>query len=227
MPSTTPPRRIAVLASGKGSNFAAVLDAIAERRVVASVVGLLSDKPGCGSVDIARQAGVPVWTASPKDFASREAFDESLFAELDRIQPELILCAGYMRIIADRFVERWSGRMINLHPSLLPDYPGLHTHARALADGVREHGASVHFVTPELDGGPVIAQARIAVRDDDSAESLAERLRPREHALLSAVTAGICAGAITWRDGTVAHHGKPLSAPLRLDHNDQLQELPA
>ena len=188
--------RIAVLASGQGSNFAAILSAIDAGRISGDVIALLSDKPDSGAVAIARAASMPAWSQRPKDFASRDAFDESLFSELDRIQPELILCAGYMRIIGARFVERWTGRMINLHPSLLPAYPGLHTHARALADGVRVHGASVHFVTPELDGGPVIAQARIDVRGDDTSESLAERLRPREHALLCAVTAAICVGDI-------------------------------
>jgi len=227
MPSMSPPRRLAVLASGQGSNFAAVLAAINDQRIAGEVVGLLSNKPDCGAVAIARDAGIPIWSSRPADHASREAFDESLFTELDRIQPELILCAGYMRIIGDSFVERWTGRMINLHPSLLPAYPGLHTHARALADGVREHGASVHFVTPELDGGPVIAQARIAVTESDTPESLAERLRPREHALFCAVTSAICDGRVGWANGQVSHRGSALRAPLLLDRNDQLAEQPA
>lgn len=215
--------RIAVLASGRGSNFEAVLSAVNTGRIHGELIGLLSDKPESAAVGIARDQGIPVWSQRPGDFADRDAFDESLFTELERIQPELILCAGYMRIIGARFVERWTGRMINLHPSLLPDYPGLHTHARALADGVREHGASVHFVTPELDGGPVIAQARIEVRDGDTPESLAQRLRPREHALLCRVTAAICAGDINCRDGGVTWLGRRLQAPLQLADDDRLQ----
>ncbi|MEZ5464977.1 MAG: phosphoribosylglycinamide formyltransferase [Lysobacteraceae bacterium] len=216
--------RIAVLASGRGSNFAAIISAIGAGQINGEVIGLLSDKPESGAAGIAHDNGISLWSQRPKDFANRDAFDESLFTELDRIQPELILCAGYMRIIGDRFVERWTGRMINLHPSLLPAYPGLHTHARALADGVRVHGASVHFVTPELDGGPVIAQARIDVRDGDTPESLAERLRPREHALLCTVTAAICAGDIGWSNGSVAVRGRAASTPLQLEGVDRLVE---
>ena len=151
--------RLAMLVSGQGSNFAALLAACAEGRIDGEVVGVFSDKPDCGAVARARAAGVHTWAMRPNTIAGREAFDAAMFDAIEAVQPDLIVCAGYLRIIGPAAIERFPHRMINLHPSLLPRHPGLHTHARALAAGDAEHGASVHIVIPELDAGPVVAQA--------------------------------------------------------------------
>ena len=212
--------RLAVLASGRGSNLAALLQAIAGGRIAATMAGVFSDRPGCGALALAAAAGVPALGLAPRGFATREAHDEALFSEVAAVQPDLIVCAGYLRIISAGVLARFEGRMINIHPSLLPRHPGLDTHARALAAGDREHGASVHVVTPELDAGPVLAQARIAVRADDTPRSLAERLLPREHALLVATVAHVASGRL--EPATGRFDGQPLAAPLRLGDDDHL-----
>jgi len=219
---TTPPLTLAVLASGRGSNLQALLDAITAGALGARIVGVFSDKPACGAIAIARGRGLHAVAIRPRDCADRAAHDEALFSEIAAVQPDLIVCAGYMRIIGAASVRRFEGRMINLHPSLLPKYPGLDTHARAIAAGDREHGASVHAVVAELDAGPLLAQVRFAVLPGDDAAALARRLLPREHALLVA-TAGLFAQR---RMQLHADHarldGRPLSAPLLLDAANQL-----
>lgn len=212
--------RLAVLASGRGSNLQAVLDAIAAGTLAARVAGVFSDKPACGAIARAAASGLPSVALRPRDFASREAHDEALFGEIDRVQPDLIVCAGYMRIIGAPALRRFENRMINVHPSLLPRYPGLDTHARALAAGDREHGASVHAVIPELDAGTVLSQVRLPVAADDSAESLARRLLPREHALLVATVGLLAQGRL--RLGAIPYfNGQPLTAPLQLAADGQ------
>lgn len=206
---------LAVLASGRGSNLQALLDAIAAGALKARLAGVFSDKPNCGAVAIARAAGVPALALRPRDYASREAHDQAMFGEIARVQPDLIVCAGYMRIISASAIRRFEGRMVNVHPSLLPRYPGLDTHARALAAGDPEHGASVHAVIPELDAGTVLSQVHLAVAADDSAGSLAQRLLPREHALLVA-TVGLLAEGRLQLQGGATFDGRPLRSPLRL-----------
>ncbi len=161
--------RLAVLVSGRGSNLLAILDAIARGDLDAEVVGVFSDKREAPALEHARHAGIPVQALSPRGFASRDEYDERLFSRVDVVQPDLIVCAGYMRLISDAAVAARIGRMINIHPSLLPAFKGLRTHQQALDAGVDVHGASVHYVTPELDGGPVIAQARVPVQAGDDA----------------------------------------------------------
>ncbi|KAA2284862.1 phosphoribosylglycinamide formyltransferase [Arenimonas fontis] len=214
--------RIAVLASGRGSNLRALLDAIAGGRVHAGVVGVFSDRPGCRALDLARAAGLPAVAVSPRGFASRAAHDEALFSEVAAVQPDLIVCAGYLRIIGEDAVRRFMPRMINIHPSLLPHHPGLDTHARVLAAGDREHGASVHVVIPALDAGPVLAQVRIAVRPGDDPASLAARLLPREHALLSACVGLIAEGRLQPDTECPRLDGVPLRRPLRLGDDNHL-----
>jgi phosphoribosylglycinamide formyltransferase-1 len=214
--------RLAVLASGRGSNLGALIRAASEGRLGASVVGVFSDRPGCGALEIAARHAIPTRAARTREFASREAFDEWLFDAVAAVQPDLIVCAGYMRIISDASVRRAEGRMINIHPSLLPRHPGLDTHARALQAGDAEHGASVHYVIPALDAGPVIAQVRLAVQRDDSAETLAARVIAREHALLCACVAWIAAGRIRMQDGGVICDGQRLARPLLLGPDDGL-----
>lgn len=215
--------RIAVLASGRGSNLAALLRATGDGRLPASVVGVFSDKPGCGAIAIARECGLHAVALRPRDYADRAAHDEALFSAVADVQPDLIVCAGYLRIITDSTVRRFEDRMINLHPSLLPRHPGLDTHARVLAARETEHGASVHAVIPALDAGPVLAQVRLDVAATDTPESLARRLSPREHALLVACTAAIAGGRARLAGGRWLFDGHALAQPLRLDAGDLLQ----
>ena len=207
--------RIAVLASGRGSNLQAILDAIAAGRLDARVVAVLSDKP-----DAAALLNVPPtqrWARSPKDFADRATFDAALGDALATFAPDWIVCAGYMRILGADFVQRFSGRLVNIHPSLLPLYKGLHTHARALEAGDTEAGASVHFVVPELDAGAVLAQARVPVLAGDDAQALATRVLAVEHPLLIATLQLLCQGRLTEREGQPQFDGHPLFKPLALD----------
>ncbi|KQY51057.1 phosphoribosylglycinamide formyltransferase [Lysobacter sp. Root494] len=220
--------RLAVLASGRGSNLLAILDAITRGELDAQVVGVFSDKADAPALAHARDAGVEARPLSPRGFASRSEFDEHLFSLVDAVQPDLIVCAGYMRLISDAAVAARIGRMINIHPSLLPEFKGLRTHQQALDAGVRMHGASVHYVTPELDGGPVIAQARVAIEADDDVARLAERVLQREHPLLVATLREISTGRITWESGGVHYGRRPLHAPLQLDDcNRLIQDFPA
>ena len=215
--------RIVVLASGNGSNLQALIDAIASTALRVRIVAVCSDKPDCMALDRARQAGIATWAQRPRDFANREAFDDALFTHIDTLQPALIVCAGYMRVISATAVQRYVGQMINLHPSLLPRHPGLHTHARALEAGDREHGASVHLVTAELDAGQVIAQARVPVHGNDSEDALSNRVRAREHPLLLGVVALFADHRLRTDGNAITFDGQPLDSPLQLDCHDQLQ----
>jgi phosphoribosylglycinamide formyltransferase-1 len=208
--------RIAVLASGRGSNLEALVEARDQGLLDADLALVASDRPDARALAIARAAGIAAIALEPKSFADRAAFDGALFAAVGEVQPHLIVCAGYMRLISADVVGAWLGRMINIHPSLLPAYPGLRTHARALADGAREHGASVHFVTADLDAGPVIAQVRIPVAPDDTPEGLAARLLPLEHRLLVAAVGLFAAGRVALDGGAVRIDGVPLARPLQL-----------
>lgn len=207
--------RLVVLASGRGSNLQAILDAIASGRLRAEVAGVLSDRPDAVAlqrVDAARQ-----WSASPRGYADRAAFDAALAEAVAGFQPDWIICAGYMRILGADFVARFDGRLLNIHPSLLPRHKGLHTHARALQEGDDEHGASVHFVVPELDAGSVLAQARVPVLADDDPATLAQRVLSVEHPLLIASLQLLAQGRVAEREGQVLLDGHPLFKPLTLD----------
>lgn len=218
--------RLAVLASGRGSNLLAILAAIARGEIEAEVAGVFSDRLDAPALEHACQAGLHARALSPRDFASRPGFDEHLFSLVDEVQPDLIVCAGYMRLVSDAAVAAHTGRMINIHPSLLPEFKGLRTHQQALDARATVHGASVHYVTAELDGGPVIAQARVPVEAGDDAASLAERVLRREHPLLVATLREMASGRIQWIDHRVHYGGQPLGAPLLLDHNDHLVPSP-
>ena len=212
--------RIAVLASGRGSNLQAIIDAIAGGRLEAELAGVFSDRPRALALERARKLGVPALAVRPGDFDSRADADAELFRQIEAVGPDLIVCAGYMRLLSAREVAPRIGRIINIHPSLLPAFKGLHTHQQALDANATEHGASVHFVTPELDGGPVIAQATVAVEPTDHAERLAVRVLEREHPLLLATLDLLVAGRITLATAPcgprVEFDGVPLSAPLQL-----------
>jgi phosphoribosylglycinamide formyltransferase-1 len=218
------PVRLAVLASGRGSNLRALIQAQGAGEIDTSIVGVFSDRPACAAIKLARDCGIPTFALKPADFASREAFDQKMFGEIEAVQPDLIVCAGYMRLISESAVQRFAGRMINIHPSLLPKYPGLDTHDRALAAGDKEHGASVHRVIPAVDAGAVIAQVRVPVLADDNKDSLAQRVLEREHVLLVQCVKSIADGTIALATDHIDWRGKPLHSPLSLNRLDQLEE---
>ncbi|MBH1657418.1 phosphoribosylglycinamide formyltransferase [Stenotrophomonas maltophilia] len=207
--------RIAVLASGRGSNLQAILDAIADGRLPAEVVGVFSDRPAAEALQ--RVAPNLRWAHAPKSFSDRASYEQALGDALVAVQPDWIVCAGYMRILGAAFVQRFNGRLVNIHPSLLPLHKGLDTHARALQAGDAEHGASVHLVVPELDAGAVLAQVRVPVLPGDDADSLAARVLAVEHPLLIATLQLLCAGRLAEREGQPQLDGHPLFSPLALD----------
>lgn len=176
-------RRVAILVSGRGSNMAALIDAAAEPDFPAEIVGVISNRPGAGALAIAGRAGIPTAVVDHKAFSSRESFDEALHNALLALEPDIVCLAGFMRLLTDGFIARWEGRMLNIHPALLPSFKGLDTHARALAAGVRLHGCTVHLVTAEMDAGPIVAQAAVPVLDGDDEDALAARVLAAEHRL--------------------------------------------
>jgi len=214
--------RLAILASGRGSNVQAMIDAVADGALDAEIAGVFSDRPEALALERARKAGVPAHALSPKDFPTRADFDHALFARIDACTPDLIVCAGYMRVIDAAEVTLRFGRILNIHPSLLPLFKGLHTHQQALAAGVSEHGASVHYVSAELDGGPVIAQARVPVLPDDTPEALAARVLEREHPLLLASVRLLTTGQVSLGNDGVELDGQRLAAPLQLASTNTL-----
>jgi len=175
--------RLAVLISGTGSNLQAILDAIDAGELPARVSLVLSNKAGAAGLARAERAGVPAQAIDHRGFPDRASFDQAMIERIDAHGADTVVLAGFMRILSPSFVRHYQGRLINIHPSLLPKYPGLNTHARALEAGDREHGCSLHFVTDELDGGPLIAQARFPVAANDTAETLSEKVQAREHRL--------------------------------------------
>lgn len=216
--------RIAVLASGRGSNLQALIDARFAGALDVELVGVFSDKAKAVALERARTHGIAALALDPRDYYDRLAFDEALFAAVDATRPDFVVCAGYMRMISPEVVERYAGRMINIHPSLLPAYQGLKTHARALAAGDAVHGASVHFVTAELDGGPVIAQVRMGIVAGDTPEALAARLLPLEHRLMVACVALIARRSVFPTPFGIAIDGRLQDAPLALDADGVLRD---
>lgn len=172
-------KNVVILISGRGSNLRALLEAGLPARIAV----VISNRPEAEGLGVARCHGVPTAVVDHRSHATRAAFDAALAVEIDQQAPDLVVLAGFMRVLGDDFVRRYKGRMLNIHPSLLPAFPGLHTHRRALEAGVRIHGCTVHFVTPALDGGPIVAQAAIPVRADDDESSLAARVLAQEHRL--------------------------------------------
>lgn len=213
----TAPLRIAVLASGRGSNLAALIAARDAGSLPVEFVLVASDKADAGALRLAEAAGISTLALSPKGYPERRAYDLDLFGRIAASGAELLVLAGFMRVIDGAALAPWAGRIVNIHPSLLPKYRGLHTHRRALEAGDVEHGASVHFVTAELDGGPLIAQARLAVETGDDEDALAARLLPLEHRLLPAVVRLIAARRLVLGADGVTLDGHPLAQPLRLD----------
>ena len=195
--------RITVLISGRGSNLAALIDHARAGNVAGAVTHVVSNRPDAGGLALARDAGIATSVVDHLAQGSRDAFDDALTAAVEATEPDLIVLAGFMRVLRADFVRRHSGRIINVHPSLLPLYPGLHTHRRALADGVRIHGCSVHYVTPDIDVGPIIAQGAVPVLAGDDEATLAARVLEVEHRLLPAAVEWHCAGRLVVEDGCV------------------------
>ncbi|MCU7958765.1 MAG: phosphoribosylglycinamide formyltransferase [gamma proteobacterium symbiont of Bathyaustriella thionipta] len=206
---------LVVLVSGSGSNLQALMDAC-NQGMNARIVLVISDKGDAYGLERARQAGIATEVIPAADYDSRESFDQALQQRIDAAQAELVLLAGFMRILSAGFVNHYAGRLLNIHPSLLPKFRGLHTHQRALEAGEMEHGASVHFVTLELDGGPLIAQAKVAVQKDDDADTLAARVLQREHQLYPTVVRWFSEGRLCLRDEQVILDSKTLSEPVQL-----------
>ncbi len=175
--------RLVILISGRGSNMQSIIRAIESGELQADIAAVISNRPDAAGLQTASAAGIATQVINHRDFDSREAFDQQLAREIDAYQPDYVILAGFMRILTAAFVEHFAGRLINIHPSLLPKFKGLHTHQRAIEAGEREHGASVHFVTAELDDGPVILQAKVPVLKGDTPETLAARVLIEEHKL--------------------------------------------
>jgi phosphoribosylglycinamide formyltransferase 1 len=176
-------KNIVILISGRGSNMEAIVRAQQAEAWPARIAAVISNKPDAKGLAFAQAHGIPTAVVPNKEFPTRDAFDAALQQTIDRFAPDLVVLAGFMRILTAPFVEHYAGRMLNIHPSLLPLFPGLHTHRQALDAGVEEHGATVHFVTAELDHGPAVIQARIPVLPGDTEDSLAERLLAEEHVI--------------------------------------------
>lgn len=175
--------RVVVLVSGRGSNMAALIDAAAEPGYPAEIVAVISNRPDAGGLAIAARAGIATDVVDHKAYGSRAEFDAALDAAIRTFQPDIVCLAGFMRILTDGFIAGWAGRLLNIHPALLPSFKGLDTHARALAAGVKLHGCTVHVVTPEMDSGPIIAQAAVPVLDGDDEDALSARVLAAEHGL--------------------------------------------
>lgn len=193
-------KRLVVLISGQGSNLAAILNACQQGRIPGGVAAVFSNKAEALGLTRAREAGVPAHALAASQFADREAFDRQLMQEIDAYAPDLVVLAGYMRILSPAFVAHYAGRMLNIHPSLLPKYPGLHTHRQAMENGDEEHGTSVHFVTDQLDGGPVILQAKVPVFAEDTEEDVHARVQHQEHAIYPLVVSWFLEGRLAMRD---------------------------
>lgn len=215
-------KKTAILISGRGSNMEAVARACGEGRINARVAIVISDRPQAGGLAIARALGIETAVVPRNAFADRAAFEHALAGQIDAHDAQIIVLAGFMRVLSPEFVERYAGRVINIHPALLPKYRGLNTHARVLAAADTEHGASVHFATAELDGGPVVLQSRIAVRPAENEQELARRVLATEHVILPRVLGWLADGRLTWRDGRGWLDGRPLEAPL-VEHFEPAQ----
>lgn len=201
---------IVVLLSGSGSNLQSIIDAWANSDAPGTIRAVISNRPAAFGLERARKAGIETRALDHKAFADRESFDTELLKVVNSFQPDLVVLAGFMRILTPAFVTEFYGRLLNIHPSLLPKYPGLHTHQRALDAGDTEHGASIHFVTEELDGGPVVLQVRVPVLNDDSPDTLAARVLVKEHQIYPLVCTWFMQGRLILAEGHATLDGNTL-----------------
>ena len=196
-------KNIVILISGRGSNMEALIAARDAGTLPVNIAGVISNRPDAKGLHTAQMAGISTAVLDHKAFADREAFDEALIECIDVFTPDLVVLAGFMRILTEDFVSHYEGRLMNIHPSLLPSFPGLHTHQRALDEGVRIHGCTVHFVTPTLDHGPVIIQAAVPVLDTDDEDSLSARVLAQEHQVYPQAVRWFAEGKLCLEDGRV------------------------
>jgi phosphoribosylglycinamide formyltransferase-1 len=203
-------KNIVILVSGRGSN----MEAIVRAGLPAKVAAVISNRADAVGLKFAVQSGVPVQVVDDREFSSREAFDSALAKAIDAYSPDLVALAGFMRILGGDFVGRYSGRLVNIHPSLLPAFPGLHTHRRALQEGVKLHGCTVHFVTPQVDHGPIIVQAAVPVRVGDSEASLAARVLRQEHRVYPLAARWFVEGRLAVENGVVRVSGPDAAQAL-------------
>jgi len=217
MADAVKPLFLVVLISGRGSNLQAILDAIQAGTLRVSVKAVISTRADAPGLENAQRANIDTLALDPGDYPVREDYDRALQGLIDGFQPDLVALAGFMRILTPGFVQHYRGRLINIHPSLLPALRGLNTHQRALDGGLREHGASVHFVTEELDGGPVIIQVRVPVLAGDTAKSLAVRVLPQEHRLYVEALRLLAEKRVHWDGQQLMYNQQPLHQPLLMD----------
>ena len=209
-------KRIVALVSGSGSNLQALIDACSNGQIHGDIVAVISNKPDAYGLQRAAKHDIPTQTLEHSEFTRRETFDTALIDVIDTHRPDLLVLAGFMRILSAEFVNHYQGRLLNIHPSLLPAYKGLHTHQRALDDGAQLHGASVHFVSAELDGGPVIIQAQVAVKPNDDADSLAARVLAQEHIIYPQAVEWFCAERLRLTADGVELEGEVLASPVTM-----------
>lgn len=200
---------VVVLISGSGSNLQAIINA-AQDNLPVDIRAVISNRADAFGLERAERAGIPARVLSHQAFTDREAYDEALMALIDSYQPQLVVLAGFMRILSASFVRHYEGRMLNIHPSLLPRHRGLHTHQRAIESGDKEHGTTVHFVVPELDAGPIVLQAKVAVQSDDTEERLAQRVLEQEHRIYPQAIRWFAEGRLRLIDGIAHLDGAPL-----------------
>ena len=210
---------IVVLISGSGSNLQAIIDAISADKLHANIKMVISNRQGVKGLTRAQAAKIPTLTLDHKKFANRETFDQQLIQEIDLLKPDLVILAGFMRILTDEFVEHYAGRLLNIHPSLLPEFTGLNTHQRALDAGVKQHGVSVHYVNNELDGGPLVLQAVINVQETDTAESLQQRVHQQEHIIYPMVIEWVAQGRLKVINQQVILDKQLLETPAKWINN--------
>lgn len=205
-------KKIVVLASGHGSNLQAIIDACQQGQINGQIAAVFSDNVDAYALTRARNANIPAYAIAPSEFHDRIEFDHHLLAEIDTFAPNLVVLAGFMRILSPQFVAHYQYRLLNIHPSLLPKYPGLHTHHKALENGDKEHGTSVHFVTDQLDSGPVVLQAKVPILPGDTEEKVKMRVQQQEYIIYPLVISWFLDGHLTACDHCVWLDGKKLSA---------------
>lgn len=215
--SSTPPRQpIVILISGRGSNMRALIEHSRSETAAYSICSVISDRADAGGLEAARDFGIATRALTPAKGMERIEYDQGLAAAIDECSPSLIALAGFMRILSAPFVERYAGKILNIHPALLPKYPGLHTHRRAIEAREAEHGVTVHFVTEQLDGGPAVIQARVAVEANDTEETLSRRVLALEHVIYPLAVDWFCQGRLRCEAGKALLDGRILSEPVQL-----------
>jgi len=210
---------IVVLISGSGSNLQAIIDAIKARQLNAEIRAVISNRADAFGIDRAKQAGITTHIIDHREHADRESFDQAMMQIIDSYQPALVVLAGFMRILSDEFVNHYQDRMINIHPSLLPEFRGLNTHQRVLEAGRDKHGVSIHYVTSELDSGPLVIQAMVNIENSDTADSLAEKIHQQEHVIYPMVIQWLAEERLQCKNNQLFFNHQPLTSPLIWENN--------